>query len=469
MTTEGQALLSRLAGIAEAMSAVSPPQVRDELAQVRARLARPLTIVVAGRVSSGKSTLVNALLHRRVALTGEGETTRRIVHYRYGPGEGVSVVLRSGRMVELDRWVLPLDGALTLPPGIESFEVERVEVSLQTSRLSNISLIDTPGLQSLTTGGGGAAGSILDEADALFFLLSDDLRSDDLEALDEFLRTNRDEITVANRVIVVLNRCDEIGGPDSTWCRQVVDGIRVRLGGRCRSVIPVVAVVAEAANGDGLRDERVRHLIDLGRTRPQAAHDPVDIQEFVEDSPIGRSAGLDLIELLGPWGLERAIAALRAEPSTTALRNHLAELSGVGRVDAELERLRARSEVVKLRRASAALLSISRRSLPRFVNELQDLMATPYSYVLDEIEVLDLVDEWGDMTRAGFVRSLLSPGSLDDRLGRCRIVDRGDLTDQIDEWRGFENTAPTARDRYIGGVVARRLCAMWVEVIDGGR
>src|SRR5690242_12571936 len=62
-------------------------------APVRAALSEPLCVAVAGRVSAGKSTLVNALLGRRIAATGAGETTRVTATYRHGTPERVEALL----------------------------------------------------------------------------------------------------------------------------------------------------------------------------------------------------------------------------------------------------------------------------------------------------------------------------------------------------------------------------------------
>jgi len=56
----------------------------DGVQQVIARLEAPLQVVVAGRISSGKSTLVNALIGRRVAPTAVGECTHLVTRFSYG-------------------------------------------------------------------------------------------------------------------------------------------------------------------------------------------------------------------------------------------------------------------------------------------------------------------------------------------------------------------------------------------------
>lgn len=52
---------------------VADDGAQPELADIRRRLDEPLRVLVTGRVSSGKSTLVNALLGRRIALAARSE------------------------------------------------------------------------------------------------------------------------------------------------------------------------------------------------------------------------------------------------------------------------------------------------------------------------------------------------------------------------------------------------------------
>ena len=61
------------------------PQVSARTAagfrEVLRRLSAPLQVAVAGRIKSGKSTLVNALIGRRVAPTDGGECTRLVTRF----------------------------------------------------------------------------------------------------------------------------------------------------------------------------------------------------------------------------------------------------------------------------------------------------------------------------------------------------------------------------------------------------
>src|SRR6266536_5321993 len=128
------------------------PQVSGRTAagfrEVLRRLSAPLQVAVAGRIKSGKSTLVNALIGRRVAPTDVGECTRVVTQFRYGTSDRVDVVRRNGT-----RASLPLDDAGMIPQrlGMPRSEVSYVDVTLTSDHLRDLTVVDTPGLSSANT------------------------------------------------------------------------------------------------------------------------------------------------------------------------------------------------------------------------------------------------------------------------------------------------------------------------------
>src|SRR5690606_41974086 len=59
------------------------PRMAAGFAEVVRRLGAALQAAVAGRIKSGKSTLVDALIGRRVAPTDVGQVTRSVDGFRY--------------------------------------------------------------------------------------------------------------------------------------------------------------------------------------------------------------------------------------------------------------------------------------------------------------------------------------------------------------------------------------------------
>src|SRR5207248_3154507 len=118
---------------------------QTQVLDVRRRLSEPLRIAIAGRLKAGKSTLVNALIGRRVAPTEVGECTRIVTQFRYGTADRVDVVRRDGSRVSL-----PLDESGMIPQrlGVPRGEISYVDVALTSDPLSDLRVVDTPGLSS---------------------------------------------------------------------------------------------------------------------------------------------------------------------------------------------------------------------------------------------------------------------------------------------------------------------------------
>jgi predicted GTPase len=197
------ALVERVQDLVDEARARLGGPLRAELDGIRADLDEPLRVVVAGRVSSGKSTLVNALLGRRVAPKGGTETTKVVTRFRFDRrGESAELVLRDGerRPVAFENGMLPrtLD---VEPQLVRSLEVG---LTIDNGILGPMMLIDTPGLDSLTgvsqateelLAGDADATSreAMAGADALVFMLNEDQRADELGVIQSFLRDRRSQ------------------------------------------------------------------------------------------------------------------------------------------------------------------------------------------------------------------------------------------------------------------------------------
>src|SRR5512139_540576 len=132
-------LSAQVAALCEDVAPRLGVQLREQVLRVRQRLAEPLRVAVAGRLKAGKSTLVNALIGRRVAPTAVGECTRLVTQFRYGTADRVDVVCRDGR-----RRSLPLDGAGMIPHrlGVSPADVAYVDVTLTSDQLRDLTVID---------------------------------------------------------------------------------------------------------------------------------------------------------------------------------------------------------------------------------------------------------------------------------------------------------------------------------------
>ncbi|WP_198048335.1 dynamin family protein, partial [Saccharomonospora iraqiensis] len=134
------------------------PQTADGLTRVVRRLHAPLQVAVAGRLKSGKSTLVNALIGRRVAPTGVGECTRLVTRFRYGTVDRIEVVFRDGTTTALP---FAPDGMIPADLGRDLDRVSHLEAYLTSAALRHMTVVDTPGLGSPDPGTASRAEDLL--------------------------------------------------------------------------------------------------------------------------------------------------------------------------------------------------------------------------------------------------------------------------------------------------------------------
>src|SRR6185295_19363278 len=136
-------LSTAVGALCDELTAELPPELARKVRAIRSRLGQPLRVALGGGISAGKSTLVNALLGRRVAEV-RPETTRRVTTvYRAaaaGASESVTLQLANGERVPM---AFMADG--TLPTSARP-DADHWDVRLHEQALAHLTLVDTPGL-----------------------------------------------------------------------------------------------------------------------------------------------------------------------------------------------------------------------------------------------------------------------------------------------------------------------------------
>ncbi|MEM9561756.1 MAG: dynamin family protein [Actinomycetota bacterium] len=348
-----------------------------QLVTTRARLHAPLRVAIAGRVKAGKSTLLNALVGEQLAPTDAGECTRIVTWYQHGPTYRVSLDLVDGT-TRPARFSRP-SGALDVDlDGLAPEAIRRIVVEWPSPRLTDLSLVDTPGVASLDTSVSDRAVAFLTtdadrpvEVDAVLYLMRH-LHAGDLSFLESF----HDDLTNASPInaIGLLSRADEIGVG-----RTNAMAVAARIAGRyradprlrrlCQTVLAVNGLTAETAatltqeEYDGLRQ-----LADLGPgaldrlllsvDRFQAER-PGDGQP---PCPVSALTRTHLLQRLGLFGIRVSIPLVRLGQVTSAieLAEVLAERSGIVDLRHELlNRFTERSDVLRARPALRAVARVA--------------------------------------------------------------------------------------------------------------
>ncbi|MDQ3764299.1 MAG: dynamin family protein [Actinomycetota bacterium] len=346
-------------------SPATATRLRDQID----RLDEPLRVAVAGKVKTGKSTLLNALVGEQIAPTDAGECTRIVTWYRDAASPRVNLISRKGapRQLPLTR----TDGRLEFDlQGSAPEDVERLLVDWPSRSLRTTTLIDTPGIASLSTHVSAQTVALLtpddrpSDADAVIYLMRH-LHVSDVRFLESF----HDRVSAASGVvntIAVLSRADEIGAgrlDAMVSARHIARRYRAEPKVRrlCQTVVAVAGLLAETART--LRQAEFGAVCELAQaSRSELDSLLVSADRFVAPeahSTLPAQTRGALMERFGLFGLRLAITLIRQghrEPA--GLTAELVRRSGLD----ELRRVLAtqfteRRDVLKAR---SALLLVER-------------------------------------------------------------------------------------------------------------
>lgn len=348
------------------------PVALTQLAEYERRLTEPLRVAIAGMVKAGKSTLLNAIIGEEIAPTDAGECTKVIIWYRHGTTPRITIHLNAGGTrslpVRRDDGQLVIDLDPTRPD-----EVERIVVEWPSKRLEDVTLIDTPGIASLSTEISARSAAFLtpqgspSEADAVIYLMRH-LHSADLGFLSAFHDTAVGHSSTVN-ALAVLSRADEIGAGriDALLSARTI-AQRYRSDGALRSlaldVVPIAGLVAQSART--LREhefDALRRLARLGREARERLL--VSVDRFVRadariDVPAEERSSL--LDRFGMFGIRMSAVAIRAGcEDSTDLANELYRRSGMeDLLRLVSDQFRSRADALKTRTALASLTALIR-------------------------------------------------------------------------------------------------------------
>ncbi|MBB2915261.1 energy-coupling factor transporter ATP-binding protein EcfA2 [Streptosporangium becharense] len=335
--TAGPAELLR--GLCDATAAkLAGAELRERVAQVRADLDAPLRVAVAGAVSSGKSTLVNALLGLPVAPVDAGECTFVVTQYEYGEDDGlIRIELKDGGVVHSR--LLP-GHRLPSELGVDVAVIRRLRVSLNLPSLRTVTIIDTPGMNTVTATNERAARSMLfgsgdedDRAQAMIYVLRYVQKFDDT-TLSEFRGlTDACGMSCVN-TLAVLGQVDRRGDEDDPWptARRLAAKGYQDLRTSVYDVVPVIGLLAETARACPLDAEEIEALSVLAGLDEDDLEDYLlDLEDFrtASDLPVPAEVRRRLVERLHRYGIATAVEAVRnGVRDAGALTAHLLERSG---------------------------------------------------------------------------------------------------------------------------------------------
>lgn len=371
MNDSGSSLVGEARRLVAAATATIGP--RPELERIAARLDDPLRVAIAGRVKAGKSTLLNALVGERLAPTDESECTRIVTWYRDGVTYEVRARTGDGREHQLrfhrDQGAIDVDLG-----GLTTEVVEELTVTWPSATLRQMTLIDTPGIGSLSAHTSARTDRFIspaDEetpADAVLYLMRH-LHRDDLDFLEAYHDTAVSRPNPVNAV-AVLARADEIGVgrlDAMTSATRIAGRLRrePKVAGLVQAVVPVAGLIAETAVS--LTEA------ETGQLRRLASLAPDELEACLLSTDRFRGAPVDtgltdmereqLLSRFGLFGLRLSTDLIRRGVCATAqeLAGTLADRSGLVELRTLLmTTFASRADLFKARSALLALDQVLR-------------------------------------------------------------------------------------------------------------
>jgi GTP-binding protein EngB required for normal cell division len=189
-----------------------------ELLIERARMPR-FEIAIFGRVSSGKSSLLNWWVGQAVLPTGVIPVTSVPTHITHGEAPHAYVSVAGGReIIEVPLMDLPKYVTEELNPG-NAKQLLKIEIKVPAERLeAGIELVDTPGLGSLATAGAAQTLEYLPRCDLGILLI---------EACAPFSREDIDVtralLAAGSEVSLTLSKADQMSAADLARARTYAE------------------------------------------------------------------------------------------------------------------------------------------------------------------------------------------------------------------------------------------------------
>jgi hypothetical protein len=448
------AMLDRLGELCATLAQGSP-ELAPTLQQLSASLEQPLSIAVVGAVNAGKSTLVNALVNRKVAATDREECTRLVTRYRFGEVELARAILDDGSSVNL-----PYDPQALFPERLDVApeRVKLLDVTLSVAALQRVTIIDTPGINSTD---GQKVQQTLDfmharRADGLLYVSPTTAMERDREFLHAYRMASAGSAATPATAVGVLSCADRLASRSGEDPWPAADALAAtnaaELAGDLATVIPVIGQLAEAANAGLFNQEDERSLRLLAQLPQESRRQMLTrgAAFLAAESDVPSAVRTSLLRRLGLYGLSVLLEAAAQGAPAVAMRQKLIEYSGFSRLEGEVRRrfedrrvaLHAARCCAELRGLALKLDSSTRGYL---LDELEALEDDPVMHGLEELRALGSLtapDLLLSAEQRGAAARLLGETAPQDRLG-CAPSDRDSLLRLAEEAAGYWTAVST--------------------------
>lgn len=169
-------------------------------------LQRKLNIALVGEVKAGKSTMFNALLGEVVSYMNVVEATANIIEIQYDKVEEIKVIYKNKNEVVVDD-ITKFNEMLESNRDRQEYfeEIEKIIVYKNLDVLKKLSIVDTPGLETITKENSNRTDDYLKSIDLILFIVN----GHHLGQANIFNKVSQLS-EYGKPIIAVINRIDEI-------------------------------------------------------------------------------------------------------------------------------------------------------------------------------------------------------------------------------------------------------------------
>ena len=198
----------------------------------------PLTLMVMGEFSTGKSTFINALLGETVAAVNMTPTTAVITKICYGKEEKVIVHYKNNHIEEID---IKYFKDLTSESGEKNKKLHEsinyVERCIPIKSLKDMTIIDSPGLNALISSHTEATNDFMGKADVVFWILSAN------QPYSESAIEAMGKLESRLKPVAIMNKMDWID-PEEDDPEEFLEEARIKLKNKIRALFGISAKMA---------------------------------------------------------------------------------------------------------------------------------------------------------------------------------------------------------------------------------
>ncbi|MEE9487856.1 MAG: dynamin family protein [Candidatus Brocadiales bacterium] len=253
------------------------------------QMAEPFYIIIAGEYNAGKSTFINSLLGKRILRVGPTPTTHNVVLLTYGDSFGQEQLNEN-----LSRVTYPLD------------------------TLKDITLVDTPGTNSIFVEHEGIIENFIHRAELVIFITSSDRPLTESER--RFIQLLKGKW--GRKVLIVLNKIDLKSEEELNEIIPFIEKNCYKLLGFDPKVIPISSLKATLAKAS--QDQELLRKSNIG-----------EIEDFMFNK-MDFDVKMEL-KSLSPLRFLSSVFADRKKDLETKIARYNSEIAGIERLEARLK------------------------------------------------------------------------------------------------------------------------------------